>query len=168
VRSAREGKWLTNVEQWRHTSSRVRLRDGSCMSLLNDCTTKTFNSYDQARDASRVLLEQVFIGSGYTTKPQDISGISATDRALILTHYATRPPYQISRYYTWTPHAAYVFVNSSAGTTNNLAPTNWGWDTTDVPDVVYAVWEASAVPVPAAAWLFGSALLGLASIKRRK
>jgi hypothetical protein len=28
--------------------------------------------------------------------------------------------------------------------------------------------DVSAVPVPAAAWLFGSALLGLGAVKRRK
>lgn len=35
-------------------------------------------------------------------------------------------------------------------------------------DDIYLGVEASAVPVPAAAWLFGSALLGLAGIKRKK
>jgi len=29
-------------------------------------------------------------------------------------------------------------------------------------------WEISAVPIPAAAWLFGSALIGLVGIKRKK
>ena len=31
-----------------------------------------------------------------------------------------------------------------------------------------ALYEFSAVPIPAAAWLFGSALLGLGFVKRRK
>ena len=34
--------------------------------------------------------------------------------------------------------------------------------------ISYAVWEVSAVPIPAAAWLFGSGLLGLVGVARRK
>ena len=34
--------------------------------------------------------------------------------------------------------------------------------------ISYAVWEVSAVPVPAAAWLFGSGLIGLIGVARRK
>lgn len=41
-------------------------------------------------------------------------------------------------------------------------------DYTNNPAVTYALWSPAAVPVPAAAWLFGSALLGLASAARRK
>ncbi|MGK0500877.1 MAG: hypothetical protein ACJAYG_002531 [Oceanicoccus sp.] len=37
-----------------------------------------------------------------------------------------------------------------------------------IDDVWLGVVETTAVPVPAAAWLFGSALLGLAGIKRKK
>ena len=40
-------------------------------------------------------------------------------------------------------------------------------DTTATLDVTYE-YSPSVVPVPAAAWLFGSALIGLAGIKRRK
>ena len=40
---------------------------------------------------------------------------------------------------------------------------NWEWDASDRPLV-----GVSAIPVPAAAWLFGSGLLGLIGIARRK
>ena len=33
---------------------------------------------------------------------------------------------------------------------------------------VYVKWEPAVVPIPAAAWLFGSALLGLVTVSRRK
>lgn len=38
----------------------------------------------------------------------------------------------------------------------------------DFDHISYAVWEVSAVPVPAAVWLFGSGLIGLAGFARRK
>jgi hypothetical protein len=40
---------------------------------------------------------------------------------------------------------------------------NWEWDNSDRPLV-----GVSAIPVPAAAWLFGSGLLGLIGVARRK
>jgi hypothetical protein len=54
----------------------------------------------------------------------------------------------------------------------------WGWlrhgsdciGATDCSNIPYSDWlfTATVVPVPAASWLFGSALLGLAGFKRRK
>ena len=40
--------------------------------------------------------------------------------------------------------------------------------TTSWDYVGYTVWEASAVPIPAAVWLFGSGLIGLVSLAKRK
>ena len=40
---------------------------------------------------------------------------------------------------------------------------NWEWDASDRPLV-----GVSAIPVPAAAWLFGSGLLGMIGIARRR
>ena len=46
------------------------------------------------------------------------------------------------------------------------------YDTASMPDTVWADWtlasRAPAVPVPAAAWLFGSGLLGLAGTARKR
>ena len=39
---------------------------------------------------------------------------------------------------------------------------------TDYDHYTYMVWEATAVPVPAAVWLFGTGLLGLIGVARRK
>jgi len=55
----------------------------------------------------------------------------------------------------------------------NSWDTQWNWvaSTGPIPygyEWTYAVATLSAVPLPAAAWLFGSALLGLGAIKRRK
>jgi hypothetical protein len=55
----------------------------------------------------------------------------------------------------------------------NSWDTSEGWVGTTAPipydyEWTYAVATPSAVPIPAAAWLFGSALLGLGAIKRRK
>lgn len=49
-----------------------------------------------------------------------------------------------------------------------LVPKSY-WDYQDLShQAPYASFEVSAVPVPAAVWLFGSGLLGLAGIARRK
>ena len=42
-----------------------------------------------------------------------------------------------------------------------------GSDDADFDDTVFGVSEVSAVPVPAAAWLFGSALIGFAGFRRK-
>jgi len=45
----------------------------------------------------------------------------------------------------------------------------WPWpETTARADLRYASFQPSAVPVPAAVWLFGSGLLGLIGVARRK
>ncbi len=55
----------------------------------------------------------------------------------------------------------FIFVNNSDNSGKNAGFTGLRVEMAGTADV-------SAVPVPAAAWLFGSALMGLASIKRKK
>jgi len=50
------------------------------------------------------------------------------------------------------------------GTTNAICGTGWIGNSADLAFSL----KGTAVPIPAAAWLFGSALLGLAGIKRSK
>jgi len=51
----------------------------------------------------------------------------------------------------------------TGGTTETTAKRDIDFD-----NISYAVWEVSAVPVPAAVWLFGSGLIGLVGLARRK
>ena len=82
-------------------------------------------------------------------------------------------PYQIEQMGIGGPEAAVWFVDRQ----NNDAPFIWGPATEDTSfppttDTAWAIFTPttppSAVPVPAAAWLFGSGLLGLTGIARRK
>jgi hypothetical protein len=62
-------------------------------------------------------------------------------------------------------------VTSLENANTTLATASWSvsqaW--TDTQSLTYALWHpASEVPIPAAAWLFGSALLGLGALKRRR
>lgn len=50
---------------------------------------------------------------------------------------------------------------------NTNAYTNWTWTQRAASDLAFSI-TYSAVPVPATAWLFGSALIGLAGAKRKK
>ncbi|WP_419810552.1 VPLPA-CTERM sorting domain-containing protein [Bacterioplanoides sp.] len=43
---------------------------------------------------------------------------------------------------------------------NDNERTKWGWNDADYDDIIIAMRQISPVPLPAAAWLFGSALLG--------
>jgi hypothetical protein len=54
---------------------------------------------------------------------------------------------------------------AAVGTTGDVI---WGISTYANPVTIGSYTVVSAVPVPAAAWLFGSALIGLAGIKRKK
>ena len=61
----------------------------------------------------------------------------------------------------------YVGLTSSGiktATFTQLSTTHYAADTIMIEDFRY---QASAVPIPAAAWLFSTALLGLAGVKRR-
>ena len=48
-----------------------------------------------------------------------------------------------------------------------LADTRVGYDLLATGNVTYGTYQASAVPVPAAAWLFGTGLVGLVGVARR-
>ncbi|MES2546481.1 MAG: VPLPA-CTERM sorting domain-containing protein, partial [Pseudomonadota bacterium] len=44
---------------------------------------------------------------------------------------------------------------------------DWSVTFTGAEDAIISARNVSAVPVPAAAWLFGSAMLGLAGLRRK-
>ena len=62
------------------------------------------------------------------------------------------------------PNSSPYFIPAS-GTANSLTILN---SSSDLPGAAYRVSSISFVPIPAAAWLFGSGLLGLVGIARRK
>jgi hypothetical protein len=83
---------------------------------------------------------------GYTFSSQDV------------TNEAMDSVYNLS--FMFAHNAGDLVLNFSAAGLQGIADESWGLDNVQV--------EVSAVPVPAAVWLFGSGLLGLIGIARRK
>ena len=143
----------------------VYFMDGSCVSLYNGCDDQPdflFTDNDSASAASAALLEQVFIGI-YDDDPELTRGCTYDTRCRVRTAYGLFLNDQVNA------HAA---VNSRLGAVLGDTFTNGVLDiledTTTMDNRTMAVWSHSEVPAPAAAWLFGSALLGLAGMNRKK
>ena len=129
---------------------------GSCIDLFENCMQFTFTDANKAWAASNALEEQVFIGA-LDNNPD------------ILTWYPGGAP----QTKVYTPFeltdegevAIAIFKNSYLPNDDEVY-----LSTRDVNiQLVYASWaEVSQVPIPAAAWLFSTALLGLIGIKRKK
>ena len=152
----------------------VAFLDGSCNSLYNGCTGLPFTTSSEALAASQALRDQVMIPQ--SINPYLINGLGP---------FTGGPPHMGKGVFIWTPAAelwgilaALPFDNwhnpfngvNGAGTSTSTSPfllNGGGFDL--LVDDVYAVWTpaaVSAVPLPAAAWLFISAIAGLAGAKR--
>ena len=65
--------------------------------------------------------------------------------------------------------AAAIFITGFGGFTQlPFMGLEGSWDTSGANNYVWAVWTVSAVPLPAAVWLFGSALCALVLVGRRR
>jgi hypothetical protein len=138
----------------------VSFMEGSCNSLYANCTNFLFSDADSAEDAAYALQHQVVTGV-YDNSPELIAGIEATTAGSIWTPYKT---VGTDVYFIYTHSGATGADNLLGASTFNRAT-----DLSTQTPYTYAVWSvASPVPVPAAAWLFGSALLGLGAIKRKR
>lgn len=154
--------------------------EGTCLSTFGGCDQASdflFTSSTDANAASQALLDQVLIdvpaqGYAFDSSPEKTFGCSSTARCNPLT-----PMYLYGS-------GSYVFV--SYADNESAAPVDAYWkpdnvaqvgepvtlNTASQPILVWAVWSETpatpTVPVPAAAWLFGSGLVGLAGLSRRK
>ena len=139
----------------------VRFSDGTCAGLFSGCDSSDFQFTDvaEAQAASGALLNQVFFGT-YDNWPNKTWGCSNT-------HYAGC--------YTITPYAVDNIDNSFLGKTavnkrlgygDYIGDVDWGISASTSTSYVFARWAPSPVPLPAAAWLFISAIAGLAGAKR--
>jgi hypothetical protein len=141
----------------------VSFLDGSCNSLFDGCRIFTFNTQATAELASTALLDQVLIGV-FDVNPHFVNGINDDFVSYIFTPYST-----------WSS-GTYVNVGGALNDAFGVIDeAGWGrilgrtYDTSGLvlgSDEVYAVWSPSPVPLPAAAWLFISAIAGLAGAKR--
>lgn len=152
----------------------VSFIDDSCINAFDGCDSVddfTFKTQDDALVAANALLDQVLLDANSSmllldSDPETTFGCVQLFTCIII-----------------VPHDTDVAANSMSGifTTNRAA--NFSVDEavpggglfrdqnteTNGETFVYAKFtSAQPVPVPAAAWLFGSALLGFAGISKRK
>ena len=150
----------------------VEFVDGTCAASFNDCNQLSdfaFVTQTDADLASQALLDQVFLNTplgSFDDDPELTAGCVFVQNCLIGTPYG------------FTQEANVLFflaINYEFG-----GPT----DTTSGPNIlspnsnsplnndlfVWARWtpQAPVIPVPAAAWLFGTALVGFVGYSRRR
>ena len=146
----------------------VSFVDGSCSDLFNGCNESsdfTFTTYNQASMATTALFAQVLIDTSsgdFDSSPQLTNGCSHYSRCDIHTPYRI---FEIGETSRVSGRSAINFA--SAGDQLGTSSSDVDGDLTSEILSTYAVWAPSPVPVPAAAWLFGSALIGLVGFKRK-
>ena len=149
----------------------VAFVDGSCNALFDGCSDFAFTTYEQTRIAAIALIGQVFIDTAQGQFDYDPSLTSGCDNiygclALIPYGVGNLPPI----YSYDTPQALAGSANNNGEFDNDYAVARWEYqryyDTGTYGQHVYAVFTPSPVPLPAAAWLFISAIAGLAGAKR--
>lgn len=148
----------------------VIFKDDTCMSIFDNCDNDndfTFQTQGEAKFASEALRDQVYGGvfenMYFDTTPDWTFGIGLVSRGNIVTPYGLNS----------SGEAEYVLFGNAEGRdaaefiSSGSIATNW--DAGGSNGSVYALWTpVSPVPVPAAIWLFGSGLLGLIGVARRK
>jgi len=126
----------------------------------------TFHTESEARAASQALLDQVFLDVGpltFDSNPELTNGCNyyAAFQCSVVTLF------EIAIFeYLPTAILGVAAVNMGIDTgpeDARLAGAEYGYG-----DYGYAKWSPSPVPVPAAIWLFGSALIGLVGFSRRR
>jgi hypothetical protein len=142
----------------------VAFVDGSCISLYDGCDSiSDFTFSTSLADlASTALLEQVFLGD-YDSDASLTNGCDTGCRVLTAWNRLDFDNAEVK----WADND---FEGNSD--TTGFGTVDPGWNTGTDGEHVYAVWSTTpvgAVPVPAAVWLFGTALIGLVGFgKRRK
>ena len=165
----------------------VAFLEGSCNSLYNGCTGLPFTTSSESVAASQALLDQVIQPQGISAgTPYLVNGIGAGVVGSAIWGARIMTPTLES----WGSVLALALVTLGAApgwvalpcaglgcgyTADTSSPTSpYLGDSpigSTLGDEVFAVWTpaaVSAVPLPAAAWLFGSALLGLIGYSKRK
>lgn len=143
----------------------VSFVEGTCISVFSGCDSAadfTFQTAELAELASQALIDQVLLGDFDSN-----AGLTygCTDNAFLC--YLTTP-------YALNGNEAEAKAAGNTATAKFLSNRFYfsDYDTSIDGAGVYAVWSGSItpvpVPVPATAWLFGSGLLGLVGIARRK
>ena len=144
----------------------VRFVEGSFISIFGDSTGLDFTTSIEARDASRALMAAFDLFPIYDDDVSKTYGLTGTSGE-IFTPWYFDPDGQ-------TSVTSRNFRNIDGGLPNDDYVTNnvgmiATYDTSFSGARVWADWDqVSSVPVPAAVWLFGSGLLALVGVARRK
>ena len=149
----------------------VDFLEGSCYTFFSPCLSNDNLLFDisESLDASWALKTQVFDvpeWSLYTSDPSKTFGCEDPFGCTIYTAYSINSD----------PMGNAQFFNGDGlfffDTVNTCGLCTRSDDTTTDPTAVFAIWQeaggASPVPVPAAAWLLGSALAGLIGVRTSK
>jgi len=120
--------------------------------------TSSLYSLNSANNSADTLLAEDFLTGGIFRNGQEV----AVDRGANVTALANSTSW-------WVDNTTVNFTLDLAGTSllaGSEIALHWGF--TCQNDVIEGVMPVSSVPVPAAVWLFGSGLIGLAGVARRK
>lgn len=124
----------------------------------------TFQTASDAMAAATALITALFsANNAFDATPTLTNGCNDSSACYIITPYALDGDMETV--------FAYNAVNLSGGGSDTVIMASIGTYTPTNPDATYARWSVSVspVPVPAAVWLFGTALVGLPAFgKRRK
>jgi len=158
----------------------VSFLDGTCIELYNGCNENTDFPFTNPADlndnillgaAMQALLDQVFIDSPqgtFDSQPNLMNGCNVPGGCRVFTPlWANVAANSVGVFSAFNSVQEFRDDIGSGGGSRTF-------DTRPVPGVVedisvYAVWNgATVVPVPSAVWLFGSGLIGLVGLAKRK
>ena len=162
----------------------VQFLDGTCIALYNGCdevSDFTFQTFQDSVFASQALEAQVFQTGIFDTDPYLTNGCSSNSQGDCIVY----TPFNLDPDGFFGPEVQMMYFRNVSDTPvgvvqSDFSPTTMAYisygepqsDFATFPSETYAVWSTagsvSAVPIPAAAWLFGSALLALFTISRRR
>lgn len=144
--------------------------DGSCIGLFSGCDEPSdffFNDTLSAGAASTELFTQVFIDSelgNFDSNPGLTNGCGSLVRCTVFTPVGGAPLAE--------------FVPTVTALNRNFDPLDGagagqgsrGGDFTSNDTITFGIWSnsVSQVPVPAAVWLFGTGLIGLFGVSKRR
>lgn len=145
----------------------VSFANGICQDFWHRCgdlfPAFTFPTAVDAMAAANALISELFSdNNGFDTTPTLTNGCDDPAACYIITPYALDGDGETVFAYNALNLAGNGFDTAIAASIGTYTPTN--------ADATYAIWSpnVSPVPLPAAAWLFGTALIGLIGFAKRK